>query len=111
MPDKSVKSADVAWIQNERWENLPAADRKKFAHICPDFVAEIQSPSDSHTELREKMAEWISNGSRLGWLIDPKKRKVELYTPGKTFAGDWNNLSGGEVLPGLQLNLTDVFEM
>lgn len=111
LPDNSVKSADVAWIRNERWENLPANDRKKFAHICPDFVAEIQSPSDSHTELRGKMAEWIGNGCRLGWLINPAKRKVEIYTPENTSAGDWNNLSGGGVLPGLHLNLTEVFEI
>lgn len=111
LPDKSVKSADVAWIQNERWENLSAADRKKFAHVCPDFVAEIQSPSDSHTELQGKMAEWIGNGCRLGWLIDPKKRRVEIYTPGKTSAGNWNSLSGEEILPGLWIDLAEIFEM
>ncbi len=109
LPDTSVKSADVAWISNERWEQVSAKDRKKFAHICPDFVAEIKSPSDSWAELQAKMAEWRTNGCKLGWLIDPAKKKIEIYTLAQTYTGNWNEVLGEDVMFGLCINLTEVF--
>lgn len=65
MPDTSVKSADVAWIANERRDAVPPKDKRQFAHVCPDFVAEINPPSDSWTELQSKMSECMANGKRL----------------------------------------------
>jgi len=109
LPDTSIKSADVAWIANVRWEAVPADDQRRFAHICPDFVAEIKSPSDSWPDLQQKMHEWRENGCRLGWLIDPENEKIEIYTLDQPYSGNWKEVSGGDVLPGLTCNLTEVF--
>jgi Uma2 family endonuclease len=74
LPNDAVRSAHAAWIGNERWKEVPEADRKKFVRICPDFVAEIKSPSDSLKDLHKKMQEWMENGCRLGWLLDPDEK-------------------------------------
>jgi Uma2 family endonuclease len=78
LPNDAKRSPDVSWISNERIEALPVEERKGFAHIAPDFVIELRSPSDSINELKEKMAEYIENGVCLGWLIDPLKRQVHV---------------------------------
>ncbi len=110
LPDRSVKSADVAWIAKARWDAVPKADRKRFAHICPDFVAEIKSPSDSWTELQTKMHQWMENGCQLGWLIDPEEETIEIYKPETVEIGNWLQLDGEEILLGLQINLKEIFE-
>ncbi|AMV40674.1 Uma2 family endonuclease [Planctomyces sp. SH-PL62] len=110
MPDGSVRSPDVSWIARERWERVPADDRRRFAHIVPDFVVELRSPSDSIDLLRAKMAAYLAHGVRLGWLIDPETQAVEIYRPGRdpeTLAKP-AALSGEEVLPGLTLDLKGV---
>ncbi len=115
LPDGSVRSADVAWVSNDRWQLVPEIDRKRFAHICPDFVAEIKSPSDSIKDLRvkdlwEKMREWMENGCRLGWLINPEDRTYQVYTPDnhQPEALPLGGVKGGEVLPGLEIDLNEV---
>ncbi|MBD0260925.1 MAG: Uma2 family endonuclease [Cytophagales bacterium] len=112
LPNKAVRAADVAWMGKERWEAVPEADRKKFARICPDFVAEIKSPSDSVRALQEKMREWLENGCRLGWLIDPEDRQVYVYTPGQPDppALPLGKVNGAGVLPGLEIDLNEIFE-
>lgn len=112
LPNKAVRAADVAWISKDRWETLPEVNRKKFARICPDFVAEIKSPSDSVRDLRNKMWEWMENGCRLGWLIDPEDRQVYVYTPSQTDppALPLGKVSGVDVLPGLEIDLNEIFE-
>lgn len=112
LPNDAVRSPDVAWISQERWVQVPEADRKKFAHICPDFVAEIKSPSDSVRDLQQKMQEWMANGCRLGWLIDPDARQVYVYTADDTNppAQPFGRISGLHVLPELEVDLNEVFE-
>lgn len=108
LPDTSVKAPDVAWIAMERWLSLPLEDRKKFAHICPDFVIELMSESDKLKASQHTMEEWMKNGCRLGWLIDPQHEKVYIYRPEgliQTIEGFDNKLSGEEVLLGFELEL------
>ena len=108
LPNGGDRSPDVAWIKRERWEALSAEEREKFPPLCPDFVIELRSRSDSLTSLREKMREYLASGLRLGWLINPQQQQVEIYRLNSD--GEIINLpailSGEDVLPGFVLNLT-----
>jgi Uma2 family endonuclease len=109
LPDKSMRSPDAAWIKKERWEALSSEAQEKFAPICPDFVIELRSNSDSLTELKNKMGKWISNGCSLAWLIDPIEKKACIYKSDQSVVeidGFDGKLSGENVLLGFELNLS-----
>ena len=112
LPDKSIKSPDVAWIRRDRWEQVPRELRKKFAPICPDFVVEVKSESDYWSEQESKMREYINNGCQLGWLIDPNEQTYMIFTPHNTNPKKlpFGIIDGGEVLEGLEIDLRTVFE-
>jgi len=82
LPSGAVRSPDVAWVANARWDRLSEAEQEGFG-IAPDFVIELRSPTDKLTDAQAKMAEWIENGVELGWLIDPKRRVVQVYRAGE----------------------------
>jgi Uma2 family endonuclease len=107
LPNTAIRGPDAAWITQVRWDALTPEKREKYLKFCPDFVAELRSPSDSLSHLRKKMREYIAQGARLGWLIDPKRRKVEIYRPGRDVEvrDRPETLSGEEVLPGFVLDL------
>lgn len=79
LPNSAFRSPDAAWIELSRWKALTPEEREGFCPLCPDFVIELRSPSDSLKTLREKINEYIDNGAQLGWLIDPKTKQVEMY--------------------------------
>lgn len=110
LPNGAMRSPDAAWIAKERWEALSVDDRKRFPHICPDFIIELLSESDSLKNTKEKMLEWIENGCRLGWLIDFENKTVYIYKPGReTIQQTFNELLGGEeVLPEFVLELREI---
>ncbi|MBW4615360.1 MAG: Uma2 family endonuclease [Desmonostoc vinosum HA7617-LM4] len=111
LPNGAVKSPDAAWIKRTRWEAIPSELRKKFAPICPEFVIELRSESDSLRVLQDKMQEYINNGTQLGWLIDRKQRKVFIYRP-NTAVEELNNpktLSGEALLLGFILDLSQIW--
>ncbi|BAY74608.1 hypothetical protein NIES25_10220 [Nostoc linckia NIES-25] len=110
LPNGAERSPDVSWIKIERWNALTPEQQQKFAPICPDFVVELRSPSDSLKDLQEKMQEYIENGAQLGWLIDRKNKRVEIYRPGKNveILNNPTSLSGEDILPGFVLNLKDI---
>lgn len=112
LPNGGNRSPDAAWIQLERWNALSKEERETFPPICPDFVIELRSPSDSLKDLQKKMGEYVRSGIRLGWLIDPKNRKVEIYRQGQPVETLESpaTLSGYDVLPGLTLNLKFIFD-
>jgi Uma2 family endonuclease len=83
LPNGAVRSPDAAWVSKARLEALTPDQKKIFAPLCPEFVIEIQSPSDSLPQLKRKMSEWIDNGAQLGWLIVPDSRHVHVYRPGR----------------------------
>ncbi|BDI14557.1 hypothetical protein ANSO36C_03590 [Nostoc cf. commune SO-36] len=110
LPNGAERSPDVSWVKIERWNALTPEQQEKFAPICPDFVVELRSRTDSLKELQEKMQEYIENGAQLGWLIDRKNKRVEIYRPGKNVEILDNpvSLSGENVLPGFVLNLQQI---
>lgn len=111
LPNGADRSPDASWVKLERWQTLTPKEREGFAPLCPDFVVELRSKSDNMEPLREKMREYITNGSRLGWLIDRKNQKVEIYRQNQDveILDHPRTLSGEEVLPGFVLDLTDVW--
>jgi len=111
LPNGAIRSPDAAWIAQARWDALSPTQKRKFAPICPDFVIELCSPSDEIETLRIKMQEYLSNGLRLGWLIAPDSRSVEIYRPTQPVEILQNpaRLSGESVLPGFLLDLSLVW--
>ena len=110
LPNGAERSPDASWVKIERWNALTPEQQEKFAPICPDFVIELRSRTDSLKELREKMQEYIENGAQLGWLIDRKNQRVEIYRPGKDveILDNPASLSGENVLPGFVLDLQHI---
>lgn len=102
---------DASWVSQQRWDALTTEQKGTFANICPDFVVELRSSSHRIEPLQAKMKEYIDNGARLGWLLDPQNRQVEIYQPGievKVLENP-DELSGEDVLPGFVLNLRRVW--
>jgi Uma2 family endonuclease len=107
LPGGGDRSPDVAWVSNQRWQSLPRSDQEKFPPICPDFVIELRSRTDSLAQLQVKMQEYLTSGLRLGWLINPQDQQVEIYRhdqPVEILLLP-TILSGEDVLPGFSLDL------
>ncbi|MEH2117444.1 Uma2 family endonuclease [Nostoc sp.] len=107
LPNGADRSPDAAWIKLERWDALTAEQKEKFPPICPDFVIELLSPSDSLKVAQDKMREYLDNGVRLGFLINRKSRQVEIYRQGQKVEvlDSPATLAGEDVLKGFVLNL------
>lgn len=111
LPNTAMRSPDAAWIASERWKELTAREQEQFPPLCPDFVIELRSRTDSLTGLQKKMQEWMENGCRLAWLIDTKGQATYVYRPGKEvqkIASFDTTLSGEEVLPDFGLDLREL---
>ena len=120
LPNGAVRAADAAWVRRDRWDALTPDEKARFAPLCPDFVVEVLSPSDSLPKAQEKMGEWIENGAKLGLLIDRKRRTVQAYRPqmqGKTLTSlveTFDNpisVSGDPEMPGFSLVLAGIFNI
>ena len=111
LPNRAIRSPDVSWVRQPRWDALTSEERSGFAPISPDFVVELCSETDRMQPLRDKMKEYMENQVRLGWLIDRKNRKVEIYRLNQQVEVLDNpaTLSGEDVLPGLVLDLGEVW--
>ena len=108
LPNGAVRSPDAAWVRAEAWQALPAGQQEKFPPLCPDFVVELVSPSDVLTDVLAKMQEYVANGCRLAWLIDPKTETAHIFRAdgSVSVAKSFNEvLSGEEVLPGFSFPL------
>ncbi|MFM6282110.1 MAG: Uma2 family endonuclease, partial [Dolichospermum sp.] len=107
LPHGGKRSPDVAWIANERWNALTIEEREKFPKICPDFVIELRSRTDSLSQLQEKMQEYLHSGLPLGWLINPQNQQVEIYRQNQSLeiVSLPTTLSGEDVLPGFILEV------
>ena len=107
----ALRSPDVSWIALKRWNSLSDKLKRGFAPIDPDFVIELLSPSDELRVAQNKMQEYLNCGVKLGWLINPDAKEVEIYRLGKEpeILKNPSNLSGEEILPGLIVDLTDIF--
>lgn len=110
LPDGTDISPDAAWVRRDRWDALTPEQKEKFAPLCPDFVVELRSTTDSLEKLRAKMKVYVKNGARLGWLLDRKNRKVEISRQDSDveILDSPVTLSGEDVLPGFVLDLSDI---
>lgn len=111
LPSGATRSPDAAWIKLEKWNALTNEQRASFAPICPDFVIELRSASDSLLSLQNKMQEYLDNGVSLGWLIDRKNRQVYVYRPGCQFEVLDNPVvvAGDPELPGFRLQMARIW--
>lgn len=112
LPNGADRSPDAAWVKQERIDALnPPPDPDKFLPLAPDFVVELMSGSDSLEKAQAKMQEYYDNGVRLGWLIDPKTKRVEIYRQGqsKEVLTSPTTLLGEDVLPGFVLDLSRIW--
>jgi Uma2 family endonuclease len=107
LPNGADRSPDAAWVKLERWEALTPEQRVKFPPLVPDFIIELRSLCDRLKLLQEKMQEYLDNGLRLGWLIDPQNRQVEIYRLGQPveIVPLPAKLLGESVLPGFELTV------
>jgi Uma2 family endonuclease len=112
LPQGSKRSPDAAWVELSRWEALSQKERKKFALLVPDFVIELRSQTDKLRPLQSKMVEYRDNGVRLGWLINPHDKQVEIYRLNRDVEvlDAPPTLSGEDVLPGFTLDLTSLWD-
>jgi Uma2 family endonuclease len=111
LPNGAKRSPDASWVRRERWDALPAKERAGFGLLCPDFVVELRSPTDRLADLQEKMQEYLDNGARLGWLIDPLEKRVYIYHPDQPVEV-WDDppaVSGDPVLPGFILHVRELW--
>jgi Uma2 family endonuclease len=111
LPNGAMRAPDAAWVRRERWAALTGEQRRKFPPLCPDFVIELRSPSDSLDEQREKMSEYIECGAELGWLIDPEQRKVWVYRSDGSITelDDPTEISADPILPGFVVRLAELW--
>jgi Uma2 family endonuclease len=121
LADGSVLSPDLAVVKLERWQTLSPEQRRTFPPLCPDLVIELVSPSDQGPRgaeaLRRKMALYQANGAQLGWLLFPEQRAVEIWQASPAAGAplepqrleDAMRLEGGDVLPGLVLELEEIW--
>lgn len=111
LPNGAIRSPDASWIHRDRWTALTQQQREKFAPLCPDFVVELRSRTDRLADLQEKMQEYIDNGARLGWLLDPLDTRAYIYRPGQPVEIRENpdTLSGESILPGFVLPVRELW--
>ena len=111
LPNGADRSPDVAWVEKSRIEAI-APDPAKFLPLAPDFVIELRSATDKLTTLERKMAEYRDCGVRLGWLIDPTEKRVQIYRLGRPteYLNQPEQLFGEEVLRGFVLSLAEIWD-
>ena len=112
LPNGAVRSPDFSWITLKKFKLISKEDRERFARVCPDFVVELRSKSDTLKKLQEKMKEYIENGASLGWLIDAITKKVYVYRPDTAveILNDPKEVSGGELLEGFTLKMKEIWD-
>ena len=110
LPNGAIRSPDVAWVKRSRIEAINP-DPEKFLPLCPDFAIELRSASDRLIDTQNKMQEYLDNGLLLGWLISPQNKTIEIYQQDTPFENRAlsGTVSGDPILPGLQLNLSEIF--
>ncbi len=112
LPNGAIRSPDAAWVLRSRLMQLTFEQKQKFLPLAPDFVVELRSPSDRAIDLQDKLQEYVDNGVRVGWLVDPIEQQVLVYRPGKKLeqVSGARGLSGYPELPGFLLNLVEIWE-
>ena len=111
LPSTAVRSPDVSLVLKEKWEALSQDEKRKFAHLCPDFVIEIVSPTDNLQTVQSKMMEWMEQGASLGWLLDFENKKAWIYKGGTATEHPFDKpLAGSYPVEGFEISLPDMLE-
>ena len=107
LPNGARYAPDAAWLSPEQLADRSPSARTGLVRFCPHFVAEVMSRTDRPSAARRKMEEYIANGGRLGWLIDPFRRQAHIYRPGAepVTLDDPEQLTGDPELPGFVFNV------
>ena len=110
LPNGAIRSPDASWVLHERLNALTERQRSRFLPLCPDFVVELRSPTDRLQVLQDKMREYVDNGTRLGWLIDPQRKEVLAYRPDVPVEclRAPEHLSAESLLAGFRLELHEI---
>jgi Uma2 family endonuclease len=111
LPNGADRSPDASWVRLDRWNALTEEQKDSFIPLAPDFAVELRSKTDVLKTVQAKMREYMDNGVRLGWLIDSKSQRVEIYRPGQEVEVLESpvSLSGEDVLPGFRLDLSPLW--
>ncbi len=111
LPNGAERSPDASWVKMERWDALTEEEQERFAPLCPDFVVELMSPSDTLDKTRAKMKEYMENGASLGWLINRKQKQIEIYRQNQEveILESPQTVSGEDVLAGFVLDLAEIW--
>jgi Uma2 family endonuclease len=111
LPNGAIRSPDVSWVRREKWDALSEDEREEFAPLCPDFVIELRSRWQTLKAQQSKMQEYLDNGTKLGWFIDPRNRRVYVYRAGEEVEvlTDATTVSADPILPGFELRLTELW--
>lgn len=111
LSDGSMLSPDASYLKAETRAKITKLGRKRIPHICPDFIIELISESDTLASSKKKMSRWMENGVLLGWLVEPKKRRVWVYSSdaSEPTVASGNLLSGSGPVEGFRLNLDKVW--
>jgi len=110
LPNGAKRSPDGAWIPKSRWDQLTEEEKNECTEICPDFVIELRSHSDRVPDIEAKMEEYIANGARLGWLLDPIENRATIYRSGQSPQRIDNPtiITGDPVLPGFKFDFREI---
>jgi Uma2 family endonuclease len=108
-PD-TVRAPDVAFMSHEHVAET-GVPRGYFRGV-PDLAVEIISPNDRCTEVNQKVAEWLEHGTRLVFVVDPRRKTVAVHRPGQPIRvlGIDDVLDGEDVVPGWRLPVRDLFD-
>ena len=111
LPNTATRSPDGSWVLLSRYNQLTNEQKERFLPLCPDFVIELKSPTDHLPSTKQKMEEYIENGIQLGWLIEPEQKAVYIYRPHLPveIQENLNALSADPILPGFDLDLTEIW--
>ena len=111
LPNKAIRSPDASWISADRWNALRPEERKKFVPLAPDFLIELLSESDELAFAQIKMLEWMENGVRLAWLLDPFQKMSYIYRQNRELEiiSGMVTLNGEDVLPDFELDLSGIY--
>jgi Uma2 family endonuclease len=110
LPNTAVRAPDACWVSHEKLASITKEQYRKFAPLCPEFVIELMSPSDSLKDAQDKMLEYIANGAELGWLIDPDNKRVYVYnSEGVDVLEHPEKLEATGKLQGFVLDLLEVW--
>lgn len=109
LKNQSTVGADVAFVSRENLAKFGIPD--SFFPTAPDLAVEVISPGNTSEEILTKVEDYLDSGSRLVWIVYPKRKVVVVYRPNNTvsFLHENDDLDGEDVIPNFRCQLTKIF--